>query len=113
MIFGGFCLFYGLFVLQAVVTFWTVESIEIMNIFTCGGTEVGQFPLSIYPSFLRHFFTFLIPIACVNYLPATLIFGRESASPAFWFLPLVGVVFLAAMLQFWEFGVKYYRSTGS
>jgi ABC-2 type transport system permease protein len=84
-----------------------------MNIFTYGGTEVGQFPLSIYPSLLRHLFTFLIPIACVNYLPATLLFGHESVSPAFWFLPLVGVIFLASMLQFWEFGVKHYRSTGS
>ena len=113
MILGGTCLFYGLFVLQAVVTFWTVESIEIMNILTYGGTEVGQYPLNIFPSLLRHAFTFVIPIACVNYLPATLLFRREGASPLFWFLPLVGIVFLRLMFWFWEFGVRHYRSTGS
>ncbi len=113
MVFGGTCLFYGLFVLQGVVTFWTVESIEIMNILTYGGTEVGQYPLNIYPSLLRHVFTFVIPIACVNYLPATLLFRREGASPLFWFMPLLGVVLLCLMFWLWEFGVKHYRSTGS
>ncbi len=113
MIFGGTCLFYGLFVLQGTVTFWTIESIEIMNIFTYGGTEVGQYPLSIYRPIMRHAFTFIIPIACVNYFPAALIFRRDNASPLFWFLPLIGIVFLRAMFWFWEFGVRHYRSTGS
>lgn len=113
MMFGAACLFYGLFILQAVVCFWTVESIEVMNIATYGGTEVGQYPLSIYRPIMRHVFTWVIPIACVNYLPSSLLFGRADASPLYWFAPLVGVLFLLLTLKAWNFGVRKYCSTGS
>jgi ABC-2 type transport system permease protein len=113
MIFGTACLFYGLFVLQATVCFWTVESIEIINIATYGGTEVGQYPLTIYRPLLRHIFTWVIPLASVNFLPASLLMGRSDASFLLWFAPLIGVLFLCLMLQLWNVGVRKYCSTGS
>lgn len=117
MVFGGMCLFYGLFVLQATISFWTVESLEIMNTVTYGGTETAQYPLTIYRSWFRLFFTFVIPLACINYLPASLILERPHAmldpAPWKWATPLVGVVFLVAAMKIWNFGVRRYCSTGS
>jgi ABC-2 type transport system permease protein len=117
-ILGGACLFYGLFVLQATLSFWTTETLEIINTVTYGGTETGQFPLSIYRSWFRKFFTFIIPLACVSYFPALAILGRDDpalGSPIWfrWLAPLIGVMFLLASLQAWRFGVRHYRSTGS
>jgi ABC-2 type transport system permease protein len=114
---GGVCLFSGLFILQATLCFWTIESIEIVNCFTYGGVEAGQFPMSIYKRWFRHVFTFAIPLATVNYFPVHAILGRAdplgSTVVLQWLSPLAGMVFLAVSLQFWRLGVRHYASTGA
>jgi ABC-2 type transport system permease protein len=117
---GGACLFYGLIVLQATAAFWTIESLEVMNVVTYGGTETGSYPLSIFNEWFRRFFIFVVPLACVIYYPALAILqrGQEPGGtgpvPVYgWFSPLVGVVFLAVSLRVWRVGVRHYRSTGS
>jgi ABC-2 type transport system permease protein len=114
---GGACMFVGLFVLQATLAFWTVETLEIMNTVTYGGTETGQYPLTIYRPWFRGFFTWVVPLACANYLPAQAIFGRPDplGSPLWlqWLSPGVGVLFLIGCLQIWRFGIRHYCSTGS
>lgn len=114
---GGTCLFYGLFVLQATLAFWTIESLEIMNTVTYGGVETAQYPLTIYKPWFRAFFTFVVPLACINYLPISRILPGNHAlasdAPWLWATPFVGVVFLAVALQVWKLGVRHYRSTGS
>lgn len=116
-ILGGVCFFYGLFVLQGTLTFWTTETLEIMNTVTYGGVETSQYPLTIYRPWFRWFFTFVIPLACVNYFPALAILGRADplGTPVWlqWAAPLVGVVFLMVTLQVWKIGVRQYCSTGS
>jgi ABC-2 type transport system permease protein len=109
---GGACLFSGLFILGAAVCFWTIESIEIMNCLTYGGVETAQFPLSIYRPWFRSFFTFVVPLATINYFPAQgiLLDGRGLLP---WISPLAGILFLIACLQVWRFGVRHYASTGS
>ena len=57
---GGVCLFYALFVIQATICFWTIESLELMNTMTYGGVESAQYPLVIYGRWFRGFFTFII-----------------------------------------------------
>ncbi len=116
-IFGGACLFFGLLILQATLAFWTTETLEIMNMVTYGGVETAQYPLVIYRPWFRRFFTFVVPLACLNYFPALAILGRADplGTPlAFqWASPLAGVAFLALSLQVWKIGVRHYRSTGS
>ncbi len=114
---GGACLFYGLFVLQATLAFWTVESLEIMNTVTYGGTETAQFPLTIYRPWFRRFFTFVVPLACMNLLPMRAILPRADLQgiplPLAWTAPLIGVLFLLIALQVWKLGVSRYCSAGS
>lgn len=116
-VFGGTCMFAGLFVLQATIAFWTIESLEMMNTMTYGGVETAQFPLSIYAPWFRRFFTFVVPLACINFFPAMAILGRAESSgipiAACWLAPLVGGLFLLVALQAWKVGVRHYRSTGS
>lgn len=117
MVLGGACLFYGLLIFQATLAFWTVETLEIMNTLTYGGIETAQFPLTIYRPWFRRFFTFVVPLACMNYLPASVLLDRPDAVgvPAvlLWLSPIVGVVFLLVSLRVWELGVRHYHSTGS
>ena len=114
---GGACLFFGLFVLQGAMAFWTVETLEIMNTVTYGGVETAQYPIVIYRPWFRKFFTFVVPLACVNYFPTLAVLGRPDplGTPVLfqWLAPVVGVAFLIAALQVWKVGVRHYRSTGS
>ena len=114
---GGACIFTGLFILQATLSFWTIESLEMVNSVTYGGVEAARYPLSIYRPWFRHFFTFVIPLAFANYFPAVVILGREDplGAPALlgWVAPFLGAAFLAITLQVWKIGIRHYRSTGS
>ena len=113
---GGVCLFCGITILQATLCFWTIEGVEVMNTLTNGGVFAAQYPLSMYRSWFRRFFTYVVPLGCVSYYPALGILEGSSAvdPPAFyWLAPAAGPLFLAVSLRVWQFGVLRYRSTGS
>ncbi|MFF2093193.1 ABC transporter permease [Paenibacillus sp. NPDC058174] len=112
MITSGVFIFTGIFILAASISFWTVQGLEIANIFTDGGREMTQYPLDIYTKRVRQFFTFIIPFACFNYLPLLYILGREEQG-LYAFIPLAGFLFLIPCLFMWRIGVRHYRSTGS
>ncbi len=114
---GGACLFTGLLVLQATLAFWTTETLEIVNTVTYGGVQTAQYPLTIYEPWFRRFFTFVVPLATMNYFPMLAILGRADplGTPCLfhWLTPGIGILFLLATLRIWEIGVRHYRSTGS
>ena len=109
--------FGGLFIIGATITFWTVESIEVVNIFTYGGNYMISHPMHIFPAGLRQFFTYIIPAIFLAYYPALYILELPDPFrlPAFapWLAPLAGLSVLMAALAFWRFGIRYYQSTGT
>ena len=113
---SGTCFFMGLFVIGATSCFWTVQSIEIINIFTHGGVFMGSYPFSIYRWWFRHFFTFIVPLACVNYFPSLFLLEKVESlgvSPVgIQFAPFAGFLFLGVTMLFWRWGVSRYQSTG-
>lgn len=114
---GSIALFMGIVIMQATLTFWTIESLEIMNILTYGGVETAQYPFSIYSKWFQRFFTFFIPLACVSYFPILPVLNKASIfSIPLWFCyasPLAGILFLLLALRLWRIGERYYCSTGS
>lgn len=108
----GVVIFTGIFILAASISFWTVQGLEVANIFTDGGREMSQYPLDIYHRRVQQFFTFAIPFGCANYLPLQYILDRQDH---LWYAltPLAGFIFLAPCLLVWRTGVRRYRSTGS
>jgi ABC-2 type transport system permease protein len=114
---GGVALFFGILVLQGALAFWTVESLEIANVFTYGGVEAAQYPLALYERWFRLVLTFVVPLACVAYFPVLAILGRADplGTPA-WVgavAPVAGFAFLALSFLAWRAGLRRYASTGS
>jgi ABC-2 type transport system permease protein len=114
---GGVALFTGILVLQATLAFWTVESLEVVNVITYGGVQAAQYPLNIYAAWFRRLLTFGVPLACVAYYPVLAILNRPDPLGApDWllpFTPLAGYAFLALSFVAWRAGVARYASTGS
>lgn len=114
MVISGVFIFSGIFILAATMCFWTIEAIELANIFTDGGREMAQYPLSIYKKWVTRFFTFVIPFGCANYLPLMYLLGRSTGPEVLYMcIPFAGVLFILPCFFVWQIGVKYYRSTGS
>ena len=112
MIIGGIAVFSSLFVLYAGISFFTVEGIEFMNIFTDGTKEFGKYPVSIYGKGILKFYTYVVPIALFQYYPFLYLVGR-SDSIGLIFLPLLGFLFMIPCYCFFRFGLRRYKSTGS
>lgn len=112
MIASGAVIFTGIFMIMAALCFWTIQGLEVANVFTDGGREMAQYPLSIYQKWVTRFFTFVIPFGCVNYLPLLYVLDRTDS---YWnsLAPLAGFAFLLPCWLVWRFGVRHYRSTGS
>jgi ABC-2 type transport system permease protein len=114
---GLVCFFGGLFVAGATITFWTIESVEAINILTYGGSEMISYPMHIYPDWMRQFFTYILPATLLNYYPSLYFLDKPDpfGLPAFmpFLAPLVGGTLLALALAFWRFGIQHYQSTGT
>jgi len=112
-----FAIFFAIFVLGATFCFWTVQAKEATHVFTYGGDGLASFPLDIYRGSVRRFFTFVVPLAFVNYEPALYLLGRPDAlglpDVTRLLLPLAALA-MAALARFgWRQGVRHYQSTGS
>jgi ABC-2 type transport system permease protein len=114
---GGFALFWAILILQATLSFWTVEALEVTNTLTYGGVEAGQYPLDIYAAWFRKFLLFVVPIGCVSYLPIAALLGHAGTTGVpiivSEFAPAAGFLFLGLALGAWRFGIAHYTSTGS
>ena len=114
---SGALLFAALFILGATLCFWTVQTNELTNILTNGGTVLASQPMDIYTDWFRRFFIFVVPLAFVTYFPALFFLDRPDALglPVFFpFLPApVAVAFFLVARTVWDFGVRHYQSTGS
>ncbi len=113
---GSSALFIGLFLIEAVLCFFSVKSIEMVNILTYGGRTSCQYPIDIYPRPMRFLFLFVAPFALTTHIPVAYLLEKPLMGEAPWMAfvsPLAGFVVLALMLLVWRMGVRQYRSTGS
>lgn len=111
MILCGAAVFFGLFLVNACICFFTLEHLETMNIFLDGPREYGKYPFGIYGKPVLLILTFLVPLALVQHWPLQYLFDRGPV----WYglLPPAALLFLIPCALLWRLGVRHYRSTGS
>ena len=112
MMIASVLIFFGLFVLTASYCFITIQGLEVRNLFTDGGKNLAQYPISIYRKGVVFFFTFIIPYGFINYYPL-LYFIDKSDNILYMFSPLLVLIFLIPCLLSFKIGMKHYNSAGS
>jgi ABC-2 type transport system permease protein len=114
---SGAVIFTAIWVIGAAITFWTIETSDLTNVFTYGGQLLISYPMSIYAGGLRRFFTFVVPLAFVAYLPSLYILERPDPLGLPPLLqvcsPVVALAFLLAARGCWALGVRHYQGAGS
>lgn len=110
----GCFVIWGLMLISAGISVFSVENLEFLNILTNGSKELCYYPINIYNKWLARFFTFVIPVACFNYLPISYIMGYGSLPPILTALsPLIGALFVIPCFLFFNWSLKKYQGTGT
>ena len=113
----GAVIFGSVWVTTSSISFWTVESQEVANAFTYGGSLATSYPVDILGAWLRRIMTFLVPLAFVAYLPAARLLDRDEPlglpSAVAWTAPLVALGSALVARAVWSLAVRHHRSTGS
>ena len=112
MIVCGALFFALLFLVYAAISFFTIQGLEFMNIFTDGAREFGRYPFSIYGKHVLRLLTYVVPMAWFQYYPFLYVIGRVT-NPWWILSPLVCLLFAFPAFFFWRVGLKNYISTGS
>ena len=114
---SGAVIFGSVWVVTSSVAFWTVESQELGNAFTYGGGLAAQYPIDVLGTWLRRLFTFVVPLAFVAYLPASVMLDHPTPlgfpSAIGWATPVVALACALVARATWGLAVRHYRSTGS
>lgn len=75
--------------------------------------DYAKYPITIFSTFFKFIFTFIIPIAFIAYYPSQIILRTDSIPILTWFSPLYGVIFFYLSYRFWLHGANKYSGTGS
>ena len=105
-------IYFSLEILSACLCFKTIEGLEFVNIFTDGSREFGQYPMGLFRREVLIVFTYLIPIACVNYYPVNYILGI-SDSVLYLISPLFCLVLFIISIISFNKCLSNYESAGS
>lgn len=112
MVISGSAVFFSLFLLNATFSFFTVESLQFLDIFTYGARAFGRYPFSVYGETVLKFLTLVIPLALVQYYPLLYLTGRET-NIVYALSPVFALLFPVPCFCFFRYGVRRYKSTGS
>lgn len=112
MIFSGSVLFFCLFLISAAVSFFTIEAMDFMNVFTYGAREFGRFPVSIYGESILKLLTYAIPIAVFQYYPLLYLIDQDKGSFGI-IAPMLSLLFAVPSYASFRFAFSKYQSVGS
>lgn len=112
MILGGSVLFFCLFLVSAAVSFFTIEAMDFMNVFTYGAREFGRFPVSVYGESVLKFLTFAVPLALFQYYPLLYLIDQDKGIFGI-IAPILSLLFAAPSYAFYQYAFSKYQSVGS
>jgi len=105
-------IFFGIFLVAAAYCFFTVQGLEVRNVFTDGGKHMAQYPIGVFSKGFVLFFTFVIPYAFVNYYPLLYFLGKRQ-NFIYGLSPLLVILYLIPCILIFYLGMKRYSSVGS
>ena len=104
--------YFSLFIIGAALSFKTIQGLEVVNVFTYGSRQLGQYPLSLFGKTIRIIFTYVLPLSLINYYPIKFISGATN-NYLYILLPFSVIILLIISVIIFKIGLKSYQGTGS
>ena len=110
----------ALLIISGSVAFWTKKSQVLVDTDLVLMDRTTSYPLTIYPKWFQWLFTFVIPLAFINFYPVSgmldisLGAGLPIAPDMVLWSPVAAALFFTAAMALFKFGLKHkYESSGS
>ena len=113
---SGICLQIAGMLVVGAISFWTLKSGEIGDIFYYKFRDLTKYPLGIFPTIFQRILTFVFPWAFINYYPSLLLLDKAEGifeKVCGYMTPFVGFFSLFAALKFFDFGLRHYSGAGN
>lgn len=107
----GMTMIYCVWLLLSTGAFWFVRMGQIQELFT-GLYQAGQYPVGIYPGWLRVGLTFLVPIGFAVTAPAESLTGRITVQRVLVMFGFAVFVWTLTRLT-WRFGIRRYSGASA
>ncbi len=109
-------IFAGLWVVSGAVGFVAVGVRRFSHSITYGGQQASEYPLHLYPRWVRLVYGWVVPLAFVAYLPVIVLTAAPNplGIPRWlgYCAPLVALALCGAARLAWGAGTRRYQSTG-
>ncbi len=102
---------YSICFMLSTIAFWFVRVENTLELFW-GFYQASQFPITVYPAWVRLMFTFFIPVAFITTVPSQALIGKVELSSAILAFGMA-IMFLVVSRWFWRFGLRSYTSASS
>lgn len=111
MLASAIVIMYALWLMMVTLSFWFIKMDNLAELFYAF-YETARFPITVYRGWVRAFLTFVIPIAFVTTVPASVLLGRAETDLVPWGIVLAAGLFIASN-RFWNFALRSYSSASS
>jgi len=112
-LFGAACLQAALLIALGAQAFAAVRFGQAFQLYFAF-KDVISYPLSLYPVAVQWMLTLVVPLAFVNFVPASHVLSKDIGAPGTlgWFAPLAGPLALWGSYHLFRIGVNSYQSAG-
>ncbi|MFD2371244.1 ABC transporter permease [Brevibacillus sp. GCM10020057] len=112
-IISGSVVYFSIGLATAAASFWLHQVKDLQTFTLYAPANASNYPVGLYPGWLKWLFFSVIPIAYINYVPMLALLGKGGS----WYDPLlapfVAGAALFAAVCIWRRGIRRYHSTGS
>ena len=110
---AGFVISFSMGLITATIAFWTQRIKDFQTFTLYAPFNAANYPMSIYPGWLKFIFFTVVPVAFVNYVPVIYLLDKGGSLVNLFITPIVAAIALILSYMFWRFGIRNYHSTGS
>ncbi|WP_051188261.1 ABC-2 family transporter protein [Brevibacillus thermoruber] len=103
---SGSAIFFALSLATATLCFWTHQTKDLQTFTLYAPANASNYPVSLYPGWLKGLFFSVIPVAFVNYVPMRYLLGKGGDWYDPLLTPLVAAASVFVAVRFWNRGIR-------